>query len=1044
MGQISRIQLRGISRNPSDRLNEDGGCAESLNVYLDQDESAPALKPIDVTEELGLPDDLQAEKVFIHKTASYRNVLAYASGKVVACIGGKAEDVLDMGEAQDVTFAGVGNTVLVSSANGVHYLLYNEGAYKILGTKIPFPAVKFVAKYCDEVSLYERRQTSYSIEGGTTVGDEGNVWLSHGEYTQKIWNKLNAETEDDPEKYEGTQKVNEVCKELVQAVRKEADENEIFVDHVFVRYAVTLYDDTVISSVPYLMAGGYEEPFFIRYKKDAYKRYMTLGDGQYAPEVEVYKDANDESVICKANYPYRIHATMLDDPSVFDDWKDLIKSIDIYISEKQFVQYDKIFATSCDMQGTGEYEPYYNEGIGEPEVSQGMTYYERLKETRTNLFLSVGGPEYRSEFVYRLLDNSLFHKLESIVCQGEGSAGYAAFKKRISELHEGTQIDASAYFKDYDAFVAGKDLLAGDDMLHSEIAWKDAVAFNNSLFASGASEILGTGSLVNPCAALDIAAMSEVAKTATLDKMFSSLVPEIVPPDDYALTESLSFTYIIEEDGMEKVVYGRDYEGGRAFHDEAHSFYGWIVFPHRKCKKVIVQRGDYAVAITMRPHPMLDCSYAYFGLGLNISTLLDMNGDAMDIPAEDRRLARDNKLYRTKMDNPFYYEKEGIYTFQSKVIGVAVATTALSQGQFGQFPLYVFTEDGIWAMETAADGSFVTSKPLSRDVCINADSITSIDSAVVFVSDKGVMLLQGSQTVNLSPHMTGRHYRLEDSAKVIMQGVSGFPSLLPVVRNDTHFQAFVRNASVAYDYSGKRLVFINPSEDYQYIYMLETQTWHKTAYGIKATVPLNSYPEALVQCKGEMYGLTLYVEDAYRYDDQTFDLFLGETQGLVPLTEAELRDMFFNGTNYDVVVDEAGKKAIEEASRMADIHAKVTLSYEEDTVHVTRIYDFSTILDRQETMTPTKGIIVTRALDLGEPDVLKTITDVRIRGDFRKGAVKFILMGSQDGIAYHPLSTLRGRAWKHFRIILLADLQPNERISWIDVMYETRFTNKLR
>ena len=41
----------------------------------------------------------------------------------------------------------------------------------------------------------------------------------------------------------------------------------------------------------------------------------------------------------------------------------------------------------------------------------------------------------------------------------------------------------------------------------------------------------------------------------------------------------------------------------------------------------------------------------------------------------------------------------------------------------------------------------------------------------------------------------------------------------------------------------------------------------------------------------------------------------------------------------------------------------------------TRIYDFSTILDRQETMTPTKGIIVTRALDLGEPDVLKTITD---------------------------------------------------------------------
>lgn len=111
---------------------------------------------------------------------------------------------------------------------------------------------------------------------------------------------------------------------------------------------------------------------------------------------------------------------------------------------------------------------------------------------------------------------------------------------------------------------------------------------------------------------------------------------------------------------------------------------------------------------------------------------------------------------------------------------------------------------------------------------------------------------------------------------------------------------------------------------------------------------------------------------------------------------------------------------------------------------VSCVYNLSTILDAQESKTPIQGVIATRPLDLDEPDVFKTITDVRIRGQFRKGAVKFILLGSNDGVTFSAISTLRGKAWKLFRIIILADLQPTERISWIDVQYETRFTNRLR
>ena len=96
------------------------------------------------------------------------------------------------------------------------------------------------------------------------------------------------------------------------------------------------------------------------------------------------------------------------------------------------------------------------------------------------------------------------------------------------------------------------------------------------------------------------------------------------------------------------------------------------------------------------------------------------------------------------------------------------------------------------------------------------------------------------------------------------------------------------------------------------------------------------------------------------------------------------------------------------------------------------------------TLTPKKILLVTRPFDLEEPDVLKTITDIRVRGQFAKGAFRIILQGSQDGISFYTISTLRGKSWKMFRIILMADLALHERISWVDVMFESRFTNRLR
>ena len=1033
--EVNKIQLRGISRSPSDRMTSDGGCAESLNMFLHEDESAPVLIPKDITGNLGLPANLQAERIFIHKTLSYENIIVFNSNtnEIVSYINEKPIPICSMLD-KNVTFNSIGNTLVIGSESNIQYFIFKDGSYNPLGNKIPFPVIQFKPRYYSKITFSKRETISFHIDETSSSGQESDFWLSHGNYTEQTWNELNKATEKDPIKNPGTQTVNNICKELAKNIYAQAEAEEVFIDPVFVRYAVTLYDGTVTSSIPFLMPGGSENPFLLRYTKKASSVYKALGSGESAPKAELYNASNNESILCKARYPYTIEANLLSDINELENWKDLIKSIDIYICAKEDHNYTDIFATTCERQGVGDYAPnYYHHSS--PIEGSFLSEYKHTKYTETYLLLSIGGEEYKKNFITRLLEKSLFYKIESI--------NYRTDKTRLQELKEGTKLNLSSYFNNYDALISKKDILIDDDMLHSDILWSNSRALNNSLLVTGVYEKLGSGAKTTSCPLVDIAAMDNLAKDITPDSIWTYLNPEIVP-ENYAESIELSFLFTIEENGIEYFVEQKNLEGSNLFKDANFSYYGWILFPHKNCKKVAVYKTgtQYGAEFEMHEHPYLDCSYTYLGLSTNIATHLDIIGDTISIPLESRRITRLNKLYKTTLDNPFIYKKENIYTFQSKVLSTAIATDALSQGQFGKFPLYVFTEDGIWTMQITDDGTFVNPSPLPRHVCINPDSITSIDNAVVFVTDQGVMMLQGAQVVNISPDMNGRHYTIEIVARTIIEGQKDFKDLLPVLSDSTHFMAFVKKASIAYDYAGKRLIFFKEDEAYQYIYKLDTNTWHKMALaGFDLIQPINSYPECLVQGKHkETSKFLVCIDNLSGYPAESI---LQMVEGYFPykISTKEFED-FLDG-KHNFLVTDISYNSIEEAAIILDgVGVQTTIEVIEDVY--TSVYDLSTSLDLSLDQPTANGVIVTRPFDLGHPDVFKTITDIRVRGQYHKGAVKFILLGSNDGFNFYVLNSLRGKSWKLFRLIILADLEPTERISWVDVQYETRFTNRLR
>lgn len=991
---IKQLQLRGISRSPSDRMTEDGGLDESLNIYLDTAESAPALVPEDVTNSLSLPDDLQAEKVFVHKTANYENYV-YVNGNRLML----SSDVLLEVQGENINdITSVGNTLVVATNKRMHYLLYKDKKYEYMGDRVPFPYIKFWAEHAEDEYPLFISETDAERAWFTKLPDE-ETWNKAYETERKLTSQRDVIQPS----------INRMLSDLwakIDETLKHIMTLDGLSGYVFFRYAIELYDNSLISSMPILLSAGEGYPYDTTIKV---QREYHVDNQNNETTTSVM---NEVRVNAKFFTPYAKIESKIEE---LTQWKDIISKIKFYMSIPASRSYNRSMSRMYDRTET--------------KSGTGGSFTEQYE---AKLFLGSKQDEQHPE--QKLLeDSAMTFLVGELDISTTITQDTEKMKISLAGLTAGAALPVSQLT---DSTIQAFGNLTGDDMKHYAVTAERLDAYNASLMAIKPSQIIS----------YDYNHLNsyEIERTQTDEH-------------DFERYFKYEVYYYLKGAEKENVIHAGPFQYRTSVFEGEKSeekIYSFQIFPDARAYRMevlITEHSDNADApiakkrwerFEMKKHPYMDCSY-YYGAGLTDmlslcpetqQPLYPMRLDAVDeIP---------NKLLVSKLENPFYFPLERTYTFQSKVHGVALATTALSQGQFGQFPLYVFTEDGIWAMETAADGSFITSKPLSRDVCVNPDSITSIDNAVVFVTDKGVMLLQGSQVVNISPFMTGRHYTINQSAKDILE-TSDYASLLPSLTDADTFMGFVKKAAVAYDYAGKRLVFIASDEAYQYVYKLDTQTWHKLKHEVELIEPINSYPECLVRGKEEHHFISLYIEDVESRDDRTYELFKREAKDTLNLTENQI-SMMWNGGNISLDLNKVSIDEVEGFIIAASQEAHVDVAYDEmENVNRTRVYDLSTILDGTREQSTELGCLITRPLDLGYADIKKVIKDIRIRGEFAKGHVQYILQGSDDGVNYFN-TALKHKSWKLFRIIIVCALDRFERISWIDIDYDIRYNNRLR
>lgn len=273
---------------------------------------------------------------------------------------------------------------------------------------------------------------------------------------------------------------------------------------------------------------------------------------------------------------------------------------------------------------------------------------------------------------------------------------------------------------------------------------------------------------------------------------------------------------------------------------------GWLYYPDPNATEMIIMKtsgdeGGSGIKVKLAPHPSLNGAYSFASLPVYGHVVSGSETEpAVDATAHE---TLDSQIFTSVVNNPFVFESNGDNTVGTgKILGIVANTEAVSQGQFGQYPLLVFTDEGIYAMSVNAEGLYSSVHPISREVCNNAASITPTDKVVYFTSEKGLMATSGGEAACVSELLSGGKNR-------------GLPEIfLP-------FRKFINNCMIAYDYKSSLLRIFNKSTNYHYVYnMVEKNFAIAQNYAggkIFCRNVANNYPDSLVQFTDSMvYSLT--------------------------------------------------------------------------------------------------------------------------------------------------------------------------------------------
>lgn len=286
----------------------------------------------------------------------------------------------------------------------------------------------------------------------------------------------------------------------------------------------------------------------------------------------------------------------------------------------------------------------------------------------------------------------------------------------------------------------------------------------------------------------------------------------------------------------------------------ANLFNGYLTYPNSSVSELHINYNGGVIIQKMTPAKSGGYSYALFSLDY-INPVHDSGIQKDFEPSEFPLFSQPNKMKVSDVTFVYTFPNTNTYTIgKGSIIGLASLSIALSQDNFGQYPLLVFCTDGVYSMNVDTSGNGVYTNvppPFSHEVCINRNTICEIDGAVLFASSKGLMVATSQGVQEFLPTMNGKPKHLPQ-IDMYEKGL-GLVWYRDIISSNTSTQLedyvsqddfieFLSDSDTVVSYASEKnkVIVYNKSRNYSYWIDIPTRNVTKLPIGIK--LDNNNYP----------------------------------------------------------------------------------------------------------------------------------------------------------------------------------------------------------
>lgn len=401
-------------------------------------------------------------------------------------------------------------------------------------------------------------------------------------------------------------------------------------------------------------------------------------------------------------------------------------------------------------------------------------------------------------------------------------------------------LDLKGFYQDY----ATRETLTTDQFTHHKLAARESYVYNDRLHLLNIKTSLGSPYVLWPTIAssgtyqgiISVFIKTSLGKAIVNNSVdipyydASFIIPEILAYNDaraYKIQVSVTIsgvTYKLLEESLTKNV--------------SMNFSFW--------HKTIFNADPGSTTANYKQQQIL------------ISTIVS-NYPSITTPSEIGLPFDTNRLQVSEIQNPLIFPAKNSYQIGTgDGLAMCAASEPLSTGQFGQFPLQVFTSKGIWALEIGTgDVLYTNILPVNGEVINNRNNVVSLSQGVCYTTETGLFVVNGREVIELSDNIENAFDTFalteSDDVQTLITDSKFVPSLSNAL-SDISFIDYLTGSSVGYDHLNKELFVTNSSKGYSYVYSFENQSWYKISTSYRLLI--NLYPKLLAVNSGNIVSIS--------------------------------------------------------------------------------------------------------------------------------------------------------------------------------------------